>query len=90
MVRARLYPSGHESFVDRTRRCLAVEAIIIARQQNIDHHADGIAWGIEFTGDLPVLAEGAVHEVLKEIAHGILAERLIGEINDREVFDHTP
>src|SRR5699024_11473697 len=57
---------------------------------DVDHHADGITWGIELTSDLPILAEGSVHEVFEKVAHSVLAEGFIREIDASEVLDHAP
>src|SRR5699024_1523213 len=57
---------------------------------DVDHHADGITWGIELTSDLPILAQGSVHEVFEKVAHSVLAEGFIREIDASEVLDHAP
>src|SRR5699024_1346277 len=76
--------------VDSTGWGLAVESVVIAGEQDVDHHADGITWGVKLTSDLSIFAEGSVQQVLEEVAHGVLAEGFIREIDASEVLDHSP
>lgn len=46
--------------------------------------------GLETTGELTVFAERTVHQILEVIAHGVIAEGHIREVNSREELDHAP
>jgi len=73
--------------VDGAQRVLPGQGVLVGREQHVDHELDRVAGGVERTGGLPLLVEGAVHDVLEDVAHGGVFDVGGAERQRREVLD---
>ena len=64
--------------VDRARVLVGGEGVVVVADEHVDHELDRVARGVEVTRGLALLVEGAVHDVLEDVAHARCSLRLAG------------